>query len=75
LGINTFLRQQVTFMTLVYHECGNPLWLEGRRYGDTYLAKIFDGREEGNGQKVLACPTCGEELANTVSEEDRAPIE
>jgi len=49
-------------MTLVYHQCGNPLWLEGRPYGNSYLAKLFDGREEGQGQNVKICPTCGERL-------------
>ncbi len=51
-------------MALIYHECGNPLWMEGKRIADACLAHFYDAREEGYGKKVIYCPTCNKPLSD-----------
>jgi hypothetical protein len=49
----------------MYHECGQPLWVESIKEYDHCLTQFYDAREKRPQAPILMCPNCRQALAHS----------
>jgi hypothetical protein len=56
-------------MPYMYHECGQPLWVESIQENDYCITQFYDARDKQVQSPIVMCPNCRQALAHMQHQE------